>query len=551
MKTNHIALCQFVAATLAQPAFPESFVKNEQDRARIEQAIPAEAPARPAKARRLLIFTLNVGYGGHPSMAYANEAFTLMGKRTGTFETVVTNDPAVFQRESLKRFDAVFFNNTVGNCFTNSDLRQNLVEFITGGGGLMGVHGTTVAFTYWPGAIEDWPEFGYLIGGRGANHKDSDEHVWLKLDDPGNPVLSAFGGKPFDYRDEFFRVHEPYSRERVRVLLSIDTDKTGVKSGQPRGNCYREDNDYALAWIRNYGRGRVFYCTIAHNPYVFWDRRMLEFYLAAIQFALGDLPAPTTPSARLTPAVRAQEELGWRLGVSANTSGALPLEQTIQRAAELGLPYIGATVGQKISASDAKEFGPGLSDPELSAVRLKLEASGLRLLTCYLQEMPGAEAGCRQLFEFGRKMGIETFVGEPDPKALPLLDRFCQEYGINLALLNRAKKESPNYWSPDKVLKACRGLSPRVGAYGDLAAWGESRVNPVKAARALKDRLLAVHLPPDQDAAGSNARQAAEFLRELARLGVKPTMFSVDSPAQTTFFNTTTLSLGPTGNSRP
>jgi hypothetical protein len=40
----------------------------------------------------------------------------------------------------------------------------------------------------------------------------------------------------------------------------------------------------------------VFYSTIGHNPYVFWDKPMLEFYQAAIQFALGDLPAPTAPS---------------------------------------------------------------------------------------------------------------------------------------------------------------------------------------------------------------------------------------------------------------
>jgi len=64
-------------------------------------------------------------------------------------------------------------------------LRQSLIEFVYGGGGLLGVHGTTVAFTRWTeGAREDWPEFGVLLGGRGANHKAPDEHVFIKLDDP-------------------------------------------------------------------------------------------------------------------------------------------------------------------------------------------------------------------------------------------------------------------------------------------------------------------------------------------------------------------------------
>ncbi|MGB2809158.1 MAG: ThuA domain-containing protein, partial [Sedimentisphaerales bacterium] len=305
-------------------------------RQRIEAAIPTKTFVTPHKHRKLLIFDLNVGYGGHGSIPTANLAFILMGKKTGAFETVISKDPSVFKGENLKRFDAVFLNNTVGNLFEDPGLRQSLLEFVYGGGGLLGVHGTSVAFTRWPGAYEDWPEFGIMLGARGANHRDSTEHVFIKLDDPKHPVNQPFGGKDFEYRDEFFRFHGPYSRDRVRVLMSIDTEKTDFK-GQPRGNCFREDNDYALAWVRQYGRGRVFYSTIAHNPYVFWDPKMLQFYLAAAQFALGDLPAPTIPSAKLTPAIRAQEKLGWRLGIEAYTFHKYTLFEAIDRTAQLGL----------------------------------------------------------------------------------------------------------------------------------------------------------------------------------------------------------------------
>ena len=67
------------------------------ERTRIEQAIPKEAPVKPVKPRRLLIFDLNVGYPGHPSIRHANLALTLMGRKTGAYETVVSHDPAVFQ----------------------------------------------------------------------------------------------------------------------------------------------------------------------------------------------------------------------------------------------------------------------------------------------------------------------------------------------------------------------------------------------------------------------------------------------------------------------
>jgi len=514
----------------------EPFVQSSDERARIEQALPPKAIIQPTKPRRLLILTLNVGYGGHPSIAHANEAFTLMGRKTGAFETTVTDDPAVFQRERLKQFDAVFFNNTVGNCFTNAELRQNLLEFVTGGGGLLGVHGTSVAFTRWPGAIEDWPEFGFMLGARGASHKESDERIWIKLDDPDHPINRAFGGQGFEHRDEFFRFKERYSRDRVRVLLSIDTDKTDLKAGQPRGDISRADNDYALAWIRNYGRGRIFYSTIAHNSRVFWDGRMLAFYLGAIQFALGDFPAPTTPSAKLTPAIRAQEKLGWRLGVEAYTFHKFTFFETIEKTAQLGLPYVGGLSFQKVSTNIAKNFDPNLSDDELRQIRFKLEDAGLRLLTYYIQDIPNDEAACRKIFEFGRKMGIETFMAEPKPESLPLVDRFCGEYGINVALHNHDQKASPQYWQPEGVLKACEGRSKRLGACGDLGYWMRSGIDPLQAARTLKDRLITVQMH-DLHATGSDGHdvpwgtgvgKTEEFIRELHRLGIKPTMFGLE-----------------------
>jgi hypothetical protein len=51
------------------------------------------------------------------------------------------------------------------------------------------------------------------------------------------------------------------------------------------------------AWVKSYGQGRVFNTSFGHRTELFWDRRVLAFYLDAIQFACGDLEAPTTPRA--------------------------------------------------------------------------------------------------------------------------------------------------------------------------------------------------------------------------------------------------------------
>jgi len=520
LKDTHMDMCrhsltrrQLLAAAAASGISATAALGASDDvNARIAAAIPKQAPARPARDRRLLIFDLNVNYGGHGSIPTANTAFTLMGEKTGAFRTVVSGDPAVFAPESLKGFDAVFFNNNVGNLFTDPALRRSLVEFVYSGGGLMGVHGTTVAFTQWPGAVEDWPEFGIMLGARGANHRENTEQIFIKLDDPDHPVVAPFGGRGFEYRDEFFRYQEVYSRNRVRVLLSIDTDKTPQDQGRQFGATIRQDNDYALAWVRGYGRGRVFHSTIAHHPSVFWDPKMLEFYLAAAQFVLGDLPAPTTPSAKLTAAVRAFEELGWRLGMN---PGSAPMFEAIDAASREELLYIGGRMGMSVGGNIAAPFGPGLDAPAREQIRLKLDAAAVRLLTCSLDSVPRDEASCRQLFEFARKMGVEALSAEVEPGGLDALERLCDEYDIHLALRNLPD-------DPKKALTICAGRGKRIGLCCDVDRWARVGIDPAEALSDIGDRLVICAVSAGRKDTTRNA------LGRIMQDGRRPIMFAVE-----------------------
>jgi type 1 glutamine amidotransferase len=54
-----------------------------------------------------------------------------------------------------------------------------------------------------------------------------------------------------------------------------------------------------MVWIRSVGKGRVFNCALGHRPEFYQNPEMEKLILAATQFALGDLPADTTPSAKL------------------------------------------------------------------------------------------------------------------------------------------------------------------------------------------------------------------------------------------------------------
>ncbi len=222
-------------------------------RQQIEAAAPKQAIAKPKKPRKLLVLDLNIGWPGHA---------------------------------------AIFLNSTVGQVFVDPEIRKALVRFVREGGGLGGVHGASYTSL-------DWPEFTEMLGAGEGPHRV--EQATLKVDDPNSPLTAPFDRAGFSYEDEFYRFYAngPYSRDRLHVLLSIDTAKTDMVHGRPLPRGSRPDNDYGLSWIRSYGKGRVFFCALGHTPGLFTTPKMAQHVFAGIQFILGDLAADTTPSAKL------------------------------------------------------------------------------------------------------------------------------------------------------------------------------------------------------------------------------------------------------------
>jgi type 1 glutamine amidotransferase len=88
----------------------------------------------------------------------------------------------------------------------------------------------------------------------------------------------------------------PYTREKLHVLLSVDAAKTDIKKWQ----YLRTDDDFGMVWIKSEGKGRVFNSVLGHRPDFYMMPDLVKLMVGGIQFALGDLDADTTPSARLS-----------------------------------------------------------------------------------------------------------------------------------------------------------------------------------------------------------------------------------------------------------
>jgi len=252
---------------------------------KIEQAMPASPAIAPAKPRTILVFNLCNTYK-HSSIPYWQQALEIMGRKTGAFKVVQSADMAVFNTESLQAFDAICFNNTT-TLTPDAAQQKAILDFITSGKGIVGIHAATDNFN-------NWPEGAMMMGGIFKGHPWGAGGTWaFKIDEPDHPLMKPFGGKGFKLSDEIYRTLPPhYSRASQRVLMSLDMSDPATKNAE---GVTPEDMDTGISWIKRVGKGRLFYCSLGHNHDLTWTTPVLEHYLAGIQYAMGDLAADDTP----------------------------------------------------------------------------------------------------------------------------------------------------------------------------------------------------------------------------------------------------------------
>jgi type 1 glutamine amidotransferase len=319
------------------PAGPQNQVPNVIDVQQMLAALPETAPATPcnqaaaeARAalancaadrntpRRVLVLAKAASFV-HSSIPLASRMIEALGNKTGAWTTVISYDPAVITAENLQQYDAIFLASTTGsfldepnNQAVTDARRKAFMDFVRGGKGVAGIHAATDSYHGGggPGGGQPlWPEFNTMIGGYFKYHWNMPTQIYVKIDDPTNPINAAFrgrGGQPqsFAIVDEVYTFNQnSWSRDRVRVLTSIDYARmpAEVKAQEPAEG-KRTDGDYGLSYIRREGNGRVFVQVLGHDESIYKIRPMQAHILAGMQYVLGDLKADDTPSGAPKPA---------------------------------------------------------------------------------------------------------------------------------------------------------------------------------------------------------------------------------------------------------
>jgi len=273
-------------------------------REKIIQAMHGLTAEKPAKPRKLLVFSVTRGYR-HGSIPTGKMAMQIMGEKTGAFEAVVSDDLSNFEPEKIGQFDAICFLNTTMEVFSPSKsafkkmsdeekkaakekelrLKKSLMDYIKGGKGFVGIHAATDTFY-------KWPEYGEMIGGYFDGHPWlSNTPVSVKVEEGREkcPCCAHLKGKNLEFKEEIYQFKAPYDPKKLDILLRLDPEKNDLSIGK------RADKDYAVSWVKHHGKGRVFYCSLGHNHHIYTNPKVLEYYLRGIQWALGDLQMEVTP----------------------------------------------------------------------------------------------------------------------------------------------------------------------------------------------------------------------------------------------------------------
>jgi type 1 glutamine amidotransferase len=251
----------------------------------------ANAAFAQDKQRRLLVIGQSKGYE-HDSISTAMATLYNLGRRGHQWETffrtdcaVITKKPRKWGAKNLDAFDAVAF-------FTDGDLdmddsqKADLLSFIRDDGkGFIGIHSAAITFP-------SWPEYGKMLGGRFDGHPWGEFKAPLVVEDSAFPGMGHFP-RSFALQDEIYQIKD-FSRDQVRVLLRLDARQVDLS----RKGVHRQDQDFAVIWARNYGKGRVLYNGLGHRPGV-WERPDIQqMWQDMVRWSMGDLPGDASPRPR-------------------------------------------------------------------------------------------------------------------------------------------------------------------------------------------------------------------------------------------------------------
>ncbi len=307
-----------------------------------------------AATKKVLVFSRCEGFNHRASIAACKQNMAEEAKK-GAFTVDFSDDYAAFKIENLLKYDAVVLNNTT--CLKTKDnphVAPAICSYVRWGGGLCVIHAGADNFY-------DAPECSHLVGGRFDGHPWGAGGTWaFKVEDRESPLTAPFKGfadGKFKRGEEIYQHSSPfYDRSKLHILISLDLSDpvTAGRKGQKR-----EDKDFAVSWIRRYGKGRVFYTSFAHDDRAWKAADTRAHIFAGLAYTLGTLKADDKPAG--TTCCKAKKCCPFYLPSLEECAADVldkPYTGSDSRVREARMNRLGAAFGRAVEKGEAKAAAP-------------------------------------------------------------------------------------------------------------------------------------------------------------------------------------------------
>jgi uncharacterized protein len=237
------------------------------------------AAQQPPQRKKLLVIGEVKGYQ-HDSVSHAMASLERWGKDTELWDTYIRTDTQLITKKkldgnakNLDYFDAVAFY-TTGELPLDEQQKADLLAFVRQDGkGFIAMHSAGDTFY-------KWPEYGEMVGGWFDSHPWNTFQAPIIVEDRESAITRHFP-KETVIHDEIYQ-YKNFSRDKVRVLMRLDEKKIDVKNKNVR----RTDNDFAVTWIKPFGKGRVFATSLGHREQVYDLPEIRTMFVEAVKWVM-------------------------------------------------------------------------------------------------------------------------------------------------------------------------------------------------------------------------------------------------------------------------
>jgi uncharacterized protein len=242
-------------------------------------SLPQQQAQQQSKRKKLLVIGEVKGYQ-HDSVSHAMASLERWGKETGLWDTYIRTDSQLITKRKLEGnaknidyFDAVAFY-TTGELPLDDQQKADLLAFVREDGkGFIAMHSAGDTFY-------KWPEYGEMVGGWFDAHPWNTFQAPIIVEDRESPMTRHLP-KDMVIHDEIYQ-YKNFSRDKVRVLMRLNEDKIDLKNKNVR----RTDKDFAVTWIKPFGKGRVFATSLGHREEVYDLPEIKTMFTEAVKWVL-------------------------------------------------------------------------------------------------------------------------------------------------------------------------------------------------------------------------------------------------------------------------